>query len=86
MENLEKIYPPSQQLIVTVRNLSGVTTSLGRARAFLRSSLLERTLADYWRILVEENPALLAYQTLPLTSSPSLRMPFFFSFFCQGMV
>ncbi|XP_073541708.1 RUN and FYVE domain-containing protein 2 isoform X3 [Phyllobates terribilis] len=52
LEMVEKICPEAEEVAVSVRDLPGLRTPLGRARAWLRLSMMQKKLADYLRCLI----------------------------------
>ncbi|XP_072038427.1 RUN and FYVE domain-containing protein 2-like isoform X2 [Amphiura filiformis] len=58
LEGLDKVMPEAVEVNDSVRNLPGVKTSLGRGRAWLRLSLMQKRLADYFRGLLEHRDIL----------------------------
>ncbi|XP_051945357.1 RUN and FYVE domain-containing protein 2-like isoform X2 [Xyrauchen texanus] len=52
LEMVEKLCPEAGEIAVSVRDLPGLKTPLGRARAWLRLALMQKKLADYLRILI----------------------------------
>ncbi|KAJ8023191.1 RUN and FYVE domain-containing protein 2 [Holothuria leucospilota] len=57
-EALEKASPEAAEIIDSVRNLPGIKTSLGRGRAWLRLALMQKKLADYFRMMMENKELL----------------------------
>ncbi|KAH0623513.1 hypothetical protein JD844_006340 [Phrynosoma platyrhinos] len=52
LELVEKLYPEAEEIAASVRDLPGLKTSLGRARAWLRLALMQKKMADYLRCLI----------------------------------
>ncbi|XP_063817648.1 RUN and FYVE domain-containing protein 2 isoform X1 [Pseudophryne corroboree] len=52
LEMVEKLYPGAEEIAASVRDLPGLRTPLGRARAWLRLSMMQKKLADYLRCLI----------------------------------
>ncbi|XP_048361547.1 RUN and FYVE domain-containing protein 2 isoform X2 [Sphaerodactylus townsendi] len=52
LELVEKLYPEAEEIAASVRDLPGLKTPLGRARAWLRLALMQKKMADYLRCLV----------------------------------
>ncbi|XP_056386269.1 RUN and FYVE domain-containing protein 2 isoform X2 [Hyla sarda] len=52
LEMVEKICPEAEDVAASVRDLPGLRTPLGRARAWLRLSMMQKKLADYLRCLI----------------------------------
>ncbi|XP_062989108.1 RUN and FYVE domain-containing protein 2 isoform X1 [Elgaria multicarinata webbii] len=52
LELVEKLYPEAEEIAASVRDLPGLKTSLGRARAWLRLALMQKKMADYLRYLI----------------------------------
>ncbi|GIY75059.1 RUN and FYVE domain-containing protein 2 [Caerostris darwini] len=53
MEAVEKYMPEASDITSSVRELPSVKTHLGRARAWLRLALMQKKLADYFRMLID---------------------------------
>ncbi|XP_068228710.1 protein RUFY3-like isoform X1 [Palaemon carinicauda] len=56
---VEKWSYEAQDITASVRNLPTVKTHIGRARAWLRLALMQKKLADYFRLLIERRDDLL---------------------------
>ncbi|KAK7083958.1 RUN and FYVE domain-containing protein 1 [Halocaridina rubra] len=56
---VEKWSYEAQDITSSVRNLPTVKTHIGRARAWLRLALMQKKLADYFRLLIERRDELL---------------------------
>lgn len=56
---VEKWSYEAQDITASVRNLPTVKTHIGRARAWLRLALMQKKLADYFRLLIERRDELL---------------------------
>uniref|UniRef100_A0A7M4EFZ7 RUN and FYVE domain containing 2 n=1 Tax=Crocodylus porosus TaxID=8502 RepID=A0A7M4EFZ7_CROPO len=52
LELVEKLYPEAEEISASVRDLPGLKTPLGRARAWLRLALMQKKMADYLRCLI----------------------------------
>ncbi|XP_043375247.1 RUN and FYVE domain-containing protein 2 isoform X4 [Dermochelys coriacea] len=52
LELVEKLYPEAEEIAASVRDLPGLKTPLGRARAWLRLALMQKKMADYLRSLI----------------------------------
>ncbi|XP_041116291.1 RUN and FYVE domain-containing protein 2-like isoform X1 [Polyodon spathula] len=52
LELVEKLCPEGGEIAASVRDLPGLKTPLGRARAWLRLALMQKKLADYLRCLI----------------------------------
>ncbi|KAM4703248.1 RUN and FYVE domain-containing protein 2 isoform 1-T2 [Rhinophrynus dorsalis] len=52
LEMVEKLCPEAEEISASIRDLPGLRTPLGRARAWLRLSLMQKKLADYLRCLI----------------------------------
>ncbi|XP_032890272.1 RUN and FYVE domain-containing protein 2 isoform X1 [Amblyraja radiata] len=52
LELVEKLCPEVAEIVTSVRDLPGLKTPLGRARAWLRLAMMQKKLADYLRIIV----------------------------------
>ncbi|XP_054838351.1 RUN and FYVE domain-containing protein 2 isoform X1 [Eublepharis macularius] len=52
LELIEKLYPEAEEIAASVRDLPGLKTPLGRARAWLRLALMQKKMADYLRCLI----------------------------------
>ncbi|KAM5142347.1 RUN and FYVE domain-containing protein 2 isoform 2-T2 [Mantella aurantiaca] len=52
LELVEKLCPEAEEIAASVRDLPGLRTPLGRARAWLRLSMMQKKLADYLRCLM----------------------------------
>ncbi|XP_053307038.1 RUN and FYVE domain-containing protein 2 [Spea bombifrons] len=52
LEIVEKLCPEAEEVAASVRDLPGLRTPLGRARAWLRLSMMQKKLADYLRCLI----------------------------------
>ncbi|XP_014831026.1 PREDICTED: RUN and FYVE domain-containing protein 2 isoform X1 [Poecilia mexicana] len=52
LELVEKLCPEASEISASVRDLPGLKTPLGRARAWLRLALMQKRLADYLRLLI----------------------------------
>ncbi|OCT70076.1 hypothetical protein XELAEV_18036996mg [Xenopus laevis] len=52
LEIVEKLCPEAEEIATSVRDLPGLRTPLGRARAWLRLAMMQKKLADYLRCLI----------------------------------
>ncbi|XP_039593642.1 RUN and FYVE domain-containing protein 2 isoform X3 [Polypterus senegalus] len=52
LELVEKLCPEAGEIAASVRDLPGLKTPLGRARAWIRLALMQKKLADYLRCLI----------------------------------
>ncbi|XP_041921346.1 RUN and FYVE domain-containing protein 2 isoform X5 [Alosa sapidissima] len=52
LEMVEKLCPEAAEIAASVRDLPGLKTPLGKARAWLRLALMQKRLADYLRCLI----------------------------------
>ncbi|KAJ8013701.1 hypothetical protein DPEC_G00032520 [Dallia pectoralis] len=52
LEMVEKLCPEAGEIAASIRDLPGLKTPLGRARAWLRLALMQKRLADYLRVLI----------------------------------
>nr|KAG5685667.1 hypothetical protein BaRGS_012430 [Batillaria attramentaria] len=59
LENVEKIAPEAAEITTSVRDMPNIKTPLGRARAWLRLAMMQKSLADYFKIMVEKKDELL---------------------------
>ncbi|GBM96198.1 RUN and FYVE domain-containing protein 2 [Araneus ventricosus] len=60
MEAVEKYMPEASDITSSVRELPSVKTHLGRARAWLRLALMQKKLADYFRMLIDGKDEILS--------------------------
>uniref|UniRef100_A0A8C2L3L3 RUN and FYVE domain containing 2 n=1 Tax=Cyprinus carpio TaxID=7962 RepID=A0A8C2L3L3_CYPCA len=58
LEMVEKLCPEAGEIAASVRDLPGLKTPLGRARAWLRLALMQKKLADYLRLLITRKDTL----------------------------
>ena len=61
IQNIEKLDPGATDITDTVRQLSTVTTQQGRLRAWLRLAVMQKRLADYIKLLVDDKNLLDEY-------------------------
>ena len=61
IQNIEKLDPGATDITDTVRQLSTVTRGEGRLRAWLRLAVMQKRLADYIKLLVDEKTLLDEY-------------------------
>ncbi|XP_048406777.1 RUN and FYVE domain-containing protein 2 isoform X3 [Stegostoma tigrinum] len=52
LELVEKLCPEATEIAASVRDLPGLKTPLGRARAWLRLAMMQKKLADYLRCMI----------------------------------
>ncbi|OCT71807.1 hypothetical protein XELAEV_18034784mg [Xenopus laevis] len=52
LEIVEKLCPEAEEIAASVRDLPGLRTPLGRARAWLRLAMMQKKMADYLRCLI----------------------------------
>lgn len=60
LQSVEKFCNEAQDITSSVRDLPTVKTHLGRARAWLRLALMQKKIADYLQVLVENKDEALA--------------------------
>ncbi|XP_059091473.1 RUN and FYVE domain-containing protein 2-like isoform X2 [Tigriopus californicus] len=60
LQLVEKRHSEAVDITASVRDLPTVKTNLGRARAWLRLALMQKKMADYFRILVEQRDDILS--------------------------
>ncbi|XP_077122111.1 RUN and FYVE domain-containing protein 1-like isoform X4 [Ranitomeya variabilis] len=53
LELIEKLCPESADIFTNIRNLPEIKTSLGRGRAWLHLSLMQKKMADYLQVLID---------------------------------
>ncbi|KJE88857.1 hypothetical protein, variant [Capsaspora owczarzaki ATCC 30864] len=58
IEALEKTFPLSATAINNIRGMSSIKTQTGKVRAWLRQSLMEKRLSEYFRAMIENRPVL----------------------------
>ncbi|XP_076459942.1 protein RUFY3-like [Babylonia areolata] len=59
LENVEKIAPEAAEITTSVRDMPNIKTPLGRARAWLRLAMMQKSLADYFKAMIEKKEQLL---------------------------
>lgn len=59
LETVEKYIPEASDITSSVRELPTVKTHLGRARAWLRLALMQKSLADFFRFLTDKKEEIL---------------------------
>ncbi|XP_005092555.1 RUN and FYVE domain-containing protein 2 isoform X2 [Aplysia californica] len=59
LETVEKIAPEAAEITTSVREMPNIRTPLGRARAWLRLALMQKSLADYFKLMIEQKDRLL---------------------------
>ncbi|XP_044136852.1 RUN and FYVE domain-containing protein 1-like isoform X2 [Bufo gargarizans] len=60
LELVEKLCPESLDIFTNIRNLPEIKTSVGRGRAWLHLSLMQKKLADYLQVLIDHKDLLRA--------------------------
>ncbi|XP_017784619.1 PREDICTED: RUN and FYVE domain-containing protein 2 isoform X2 [Nicrophorus vespilloides] len=60
LQTVEKFAPEAQDITSSVRDLPTVNTHMGRARAWLRLALMQKKLADYLKVLLDNKDEALA--------------------------
>uniref|UniRef100_A0A8C9YAI5 RUN and FYVE domain containing 1 n=1 Tax=Sander lucioperca TaxID=283035 RepID=A0A8C9YAI5_SANLU len=58
LELIEKLCPESVNIATSARDLPGIKTGLGRARAWLHLALMQKTVADYMKALLDRKDLL----------------------------
>ncbi|KAG7328861.1 hypothetical protein KOW79_007035 [Hemibagrus wyckioides] len=58
LELMEKLCPESADLAMSVRDMPGLKTGLGRARAWLHLALMQKKVADYMKVLINRKDLL----------------------------
>ncbi|XP_040298618.1 RUN and FYVE domain-containing protein 1-like [Bufo bufo] len=58
LELVEKLCPESLDIFTNIRNLPEIKTSVGRGRAWLHLSLMQKKLADYLQVLIDHKDLL----------------------------
>uniref|UniRef100_A0A3Q3ILI0 RUN domain-containing protein n=1 Tax=Monopterus albus TaxID=43700 RepID=A0A3Q3ILI0_MONAL len=58
LELVEKLCPESLNIVTSARDLPGIKTSLGRARAWLHLALMQKKVADYMKVLLDRKDLL----------------------------
>ncbi|KAF7706991.1 RUN and FYVE domain-containing protein 1 [Silurus meridionalis] len=58
LELVEKLCPESADLATSVRDMPGLKTGLGRARAWLHLALMQKKVADYLKVLINRKDLL----------------------------
>ncbi|KAI5624900.1 RUN and FYVE domain-containing protein 1 [Silurus asotus] len=58
LELVEKLCPESADLAMSVRDMPGLKTGLGRARAWLHLALMQKKVADYLKVLISRKDLL----------------------------
>uniref|UniRef100_A0A8C2ZRE6 RUN and FYVE domain containing 1 n=1 Tax=Cyclopterus lumpus TaxID=8103 RepID=A0A8C2ZRE6_CYCLU len=58
LELVEKLCPESVNIATSARDLPGIKTGLGRARAWLHLALMQKTVADYMKALLDRKDLL----------------------------
>ncbi|PVD39571.1 hypothetical protein C0Q70_02206 [Pomacea canaliculata] len=59
LESIEKIAPEAAEITTSVREMPNIKTPLGRARAWLRLAMMQKSLADYFKVMIEKKEDLL---------------------------
>nr|XP_022319567.1 RUN and FYVE domain-containing protein 2-like isoform X3 [Crassostrea virginica] len=60
LETVEKLIPEASEITTSVREMPNLKTPLGKARAWLRLSLMQKSLADYLKELCERRDQVLS--------------------------
>ncbi|XP_033746895.1 RUN and FYVE domain-containing protein 2-like isoform X1 [Pecten maximus] len=60
LEMVEKLVPEASEISTSVRDMPHIKTPLGRARAWLRLATMQKTLADYFKVLMEKKDVVLS--------------------------
>ncbi|XDV37631.1 hypothetical protein PO909_007205 [Leuciscus waleckii] len=58
LEMIEKLSPESADIATSVRDMPGIKTGLGRARAWLHLALMQKKIADYMKVLINRRDLL----------------------------
>lgn len=58
LEMIEKLCPESADIATSVRDMPGIKTGLGRARAWLHLALMQKKIADYMKVLINRRDLL----------------------------
>ncbi|XP_057706064.1 RUN and FYVE domain-containing protein 1 isoform X2 [Corythoichthys intestinalis] len=58
LELTESLCPESANIVTSARDLPGIKTGLGRGRAWLHLALMQKTMADYMKVLLERKDLL----------------------------
>ncbi|XP_062856638.1 RUN and FYVE domain-containing protein 1 [Trichomycterus rosablanca] len=58
LELVEKLCPESADLAMSVRDMPGIKTGLGRARAWFHLALMQKKMADYMKVLINRKDLL----------------------------
>ncbi|KAK7137664.1 hypothetical protein R3I94_013345 [Phoxinus phoxinus] len=58
LELIEKLSPESADIATSVRDMPGIKTGLGRARAWLHLALMQKKIADYMKVLINRRDLL----------------------------
>ncbi|XP_075065892.1 RUN and FYVE domain-containing protein 1-like [Mixophyes fleayi] len=58
LELVEKLCPESSDIFANIRNIPEIKTSVGRGRAWLHLSLMQKKLADYLQLLIDHKDLL----------------------------
>jgi len=65
LQKVEKLDAEAADITASVRDLPTVRTAIGRARAWLRLALMQKKLADYFRLLIAQNDTLAEFYEPP---------------------
>lgn len=65
LQKVEKLDSEAADITASVRDLPTVRTAIGRARAWLRLALMQKKLADYFRLLVAQHDMLAEFYEPP---------------------
>ncbi|KAI7801616.1 putative RUN and FYVE domain-containing protein 1, partial [Triplophysa rosa] len=58
LESIEKLCPESADIATSVRDMPGLKTGLGRARAWMHLALMQKKIADYMKVLINRRDLL----------------------------
>lgn len=58
LELIEKLCPESADITTSVRDMPGLKTGLGRARAWMHLALMQKKIADYMKVLINRRDLL----------------------------
>ncbi|ESO87041.1 hypothetical protein LOTGIDRAFT_107183 [Lottia gigantea] len=60
LEKIEKIAPEAGEITTSVREMSDIKSPLGRARCWIRLALMQKKLADYFKLIIEQKDQILS--------------------------
>ncbi|XP_050394285.2 RUN and FYVE domain-containing protein 2 isoform X1 [Patella vulgata] len=60
LEKIEKYAPEAGEITTSVRDMSDIKSPLGRARCWIRLALMQKKLADYFKLVIEHKDPLLS--------------------------